>query len=315
MKQGNASPLPFQKRMAQAIRNGQAGHAYCFEGRAGSGKWRWTRELALTLLCENPTAETPCGRCGPCRQASRSEHPDLLLIEPGQEQERETSIDQIRRIQERLSLRSFTPGGRRVVGIREAELLSDSAANAFLKLLEEPPAGTVMLLTSSRPERMLPTIRSRCQRFLFPNQAVSRVADELRKEHPLPEPVLQAIARWSGGASERALAIATQGGEEILRTLRQWLEAPPPLPLEMELERLWERLQKEHGTPARETALLIYEGMLYTLHERLRRPPPSNADARTERLLEELLSLKPADRDPFNPKLLLEAVSEKWDLA
>ena len=166
---------PAVRTLEQALAAGKVHHAYRFEGPAGVGKGLLALALARALLCEAPTP-LACEACGSCKRASTfSEsdpslpaHPDLLIVERGLyrsvlggSEASGISIEQIRKIV--LSRVGFSPHeGRAVVClVRGADELTTSAANALLKTLEEPPSRTFFVLITSRPSRLLDTIRSR----------------------------------------------------------------------------------------------------------------------------------------------------------
>jgi DNA polymerase-3 subunit delta' len=157
------------------------------------------RTFARALLCETPQADgLPCGACQACHWFEQGNHPDFRLVEPealaqastgeGEGQgkgaatpSRQIKIDQIRELQEFLGVGTHR-GGLRVILIRPAEAMNPATANALLKSLEEPPPGTVFLLVSSAPDRLLPTVRSRCQRIVVPSAAPEDALPWLRAQ-------------------------------------------------------------------------------------------------------------------------------------
>ena len=160
-------------------------HALLIQGRTGLGKTALAKAFAQRLLCEGPpAADLACGQCPACLWFSQGNHPDFRLIQPealdesppvdtesrrreGEAASRQIRIDQVREVQALLAIGTHRRG-LRVVLIRPAEAMNVAASNALLKSLEEPPPSTAFLLVSSTPDRLLPTVRSRCQRVLVP---------------------------------------------------------------------------------------------------------------------------------------------------
>jgi DNA polymerase-3 subunit delta' len=166
-------------------------HALLIQGRPGLGKTVLARAFAQALLCEAPSPEGfACGACSSCRWFEQGNHPDFRQVEPealaeappGEEggapvrgpaaPSRQIKVEQIRALQAFLAIGTHR-GGVRVILIRPAEAMNAATANALLKSLEEPPPGTVFLLVSSAPDRLLPTVRSRCQRVVVPAAAAA----------------------------------------------------------------------------------------------------------------------------------------------
>jgi len=230
---------PAVKTLEQALACGRLHHAYRFEGPPGVGKGMLALALARALLCEAPTPFA-CEVCGACKRASTfSEdeprlpaHPDLLLVERGlyrgvlgSSEASGISIEQIRRIV--LSRVGFSPHeGRAVVClVRGADELTVSAANALLKTLEEPPSRTFFVLITSRPSRLLDTIRSRTLPVRFGPLPESTVAQLLAARG------LDAkLAPLAQGSMEQALALsdveAFAGREAFAEAIIAGLSAP-----------------------------------------------------------------------------------------
>jgi DNA polymerase-3 subunit delta' len=179
------NPLPWQRELWNRLIGWTAlPHALLLHGPRGIGKHRLAEAFAAYLLCESPRAGLACGQCAGCQLIAADNHPDLRRLVPeadqperepadGEEAEpaqresrtrkpsREILIDQVRAIGEFLAL-SAHRGGRRVVLLSPAEALNGPAANAILKLLEEPPADAVFIAVSDELDAVLPTITSRC---------------------------------------------------------------------------------------------------------------------------------------------------------
>ena len=132
------------------------------EPQAGGRK---SDDLTSNLAPRTSTVSSPdsCDECESCLKMDAGVHPDLLLVSP---EERQTRIEEIRQIDEFLSMKPFE-GRKKAVIVDDAETMNMSAANAFLKTLEEPPGESVIILVSSRPELLPATIRSRCARINF----------------------------------------------------------------------------------------------------------------------------------------------------
>ena len=183
------TPLPWQRDLWSRLTawRDRMPHALLFHGRRGIGKRHLAEALARWLLCEQPQAGgVSCGSCPSCQLLASENHPDIRRVVPaidaaqrdsGEEEDesfvdvtttkrtarpsREIRIDQVRELADFLFTTSHR-GGRRLVVLAPAESLNGPAANALLKMLEEPPAATVFLLVADDLDAVLPTVRSRC---------------------------------------------------------------------------------------------------------------------------------------------------------
>lgn len=156
---------PVWQRLLYWQQQGRLPHGILLLGPSGQGIQELARHLAEWLLCEQPIQdlghERACGVCAACHWRMAGSHPDLLRV--GAEVGREIGVEDIRQLIQSFAM--TRQGNLRVALIEQAEQLSHSAANSLLKLLEEPPPGSLFLLTASSAERLPATIRSRVQRL------------------------------------------------------------------------------------------------------------------------------------------------------
>ncbi|MGD9163775.1 MAG: DNA polymerase III subunit delta' [Chromatiales bacterium] len=172
--------LPWQEdqwnRLQQARRQGRLPHALLFCGPRGVGKEQFALAFAQSVLCHDSDAEgRPCGACRHCHLLHSGSHPDFQWVEPDTESKSgEIKIEAIRALTGGAAL-TVKSGGHKVVLIQPAHRMNTPAANSLLKTLEEPTKDTLIMLLTDQPARLLPTIRSRCQKLLFeiPPQAAS----------------------------------------------------------------------------------------------------------------------------------------------
>jgi len=221
--------------MWNAARGQRLAHAFGFFGPPGVGKFLAAERLVLGLLCAHGPG-TPCLVCGACKRALSGTHPDVLVLDPVEREVEEIYMswitprdepDKDKRpaggvaLEEFLALRPLE-GGWRAVLVREADRMEFPAQNALLKTLEEPGSDVLIVLESSRPEKLLPTVRSRVVPARFAPLARAEVVAILRREGVDPSD-LEELARWSRGAPGRALSLARQSAGEVWETLRRVL--------------------------------------------------------------------------------------------
>lgn len=184
--------------LIRTLKNRRIAHAYLFEGPDGIGKKLMALAFVRTLLCENGTS---CGKCSACLKVDNSNHPDIHLIEANGSA---IKIDQIRAIQQELSLRPLE-GEYKVLLVDGAEYFTNGAANALLKTLEEPQPGTLIILLTNHPEKLLATIRSRCQRLPFSRLPKQQLATILAQKLNLNTTQAAVLAALSEGSFKKAL--------------------------------------------------------------------------------------------------------------
>ncbi|MGB0733224.1 MAG: DNA polymerase III subunit delta' [Pontibacterium sp.] len=141
-------------------------HALLVNGSAGVGKKQLAQRLGHLLMCHQPNGHEPCDACRGCELVSAGSHPDIYLVEPD-EQGKQIKVDQIRALSD-FVCSTAQQGGYRVVILTPADAMNIAAANALLKMLEEPGNDTLLMLLTDRLGEVMPTIKSRCQRIDCP---------------------------------------------------------------------------------------------------------------------------------------------------
>jgi DNA polymerase-3 subunit delta' len=233
--------------LRRALVQGRFPHALLFVGPEGIGKRAFALTLAQALLCpRQPEAELdPCGSCPSCLQVRAGTHPDLLLARRP-EDKHELPIQVIRDLCLDLGLKPML-GARKVAIIDDADDLNDEAANAFLKTLEEPPEGSVLILIGTAAELQLDTIVSRCRVVPFRPLPEPELAAVLQEQGVAADPAEAArLARLGEGSVARARGLADADLEGFRRALIDEIAAPggfdPPA-----LARRLEAFSKEAG--------------------------------------------------------------------
>jgi DNA polymerase III subunit delta' len=201
---GQEQVVGFLKR---ALQKDRMPHALLFIGNEGVGKGSTAQALAQVLNCENRQPDQDaCGHCGSCRLFGTGNHPDFWQISPeGESVQPQIKIDQIRELRRQVGFHPLA-GSWRVVLLKPAETLNEAAANAFLKTLEEPPAGNLFILTATGDRDLLPTIVSRCRRLTFGAIPQAILIRELQRRKGLSPEQASLVAAIHYGSLGRALS-------------------------------------------------------------------------------------------------------------
>ncbi len=188
------------RTLTNAISHGQIRQAYLFAGPRGTGKTSLARILAKALNCAQGPTPTPDNECHACRAIADGTSLDVVEMDAASQR----GIDDIREIRERVVLQPVE-GRYKVYILDEAHQLTDAAFNALLKLIEEPPPHLVFVFCTTDLSKMLPTVRSRCQTFVFSRPRLPELVQKLRRIADAegieaPDAALSLIARSARGA-------------------------------------------------------------------------------------------------------------------
>ena len=195
------------RNLKNSVLNDRVSHAYLFTGEEGSGKRTLADAFAMHLVCQKHEDDA-CLTCSACKKAMDRNHPDILYVT--HEKPNLISVKEIReQVVDTVDILPYE-GGRKIYIIAEAEKMNPQAQNALLKTIEEPPEYAVLLLLTTSPEALLPTIRSRCMTLALkpvPDEEVSRYLEEKLKVPDYEARILTAFAQGNIG---RAKAAATE---------------------------------------------------------------------------------------------------------
>ncbi len=229
--------------------------AYLFSGPDGVGKRLLALQLAKALNCD-AGGHDACDRCPSCLKADGRSHPDVWWIEPADARQT-LKIEQVRALLPHIGMRPFE-GRYQLLILVGAEQLTDEAANALLKTLEEPARNTLFLLTTANRASCLPTIVSRCRIVPCLRLPESLVREQLVHAHNVPPEAAAALARWSDGSLGRALARHDDG----------WWERQQAL-LGLIRDGQWQALAREgSGDESRARVLELLELLIWFYRQR-----------------------------------------------
>ena len=224
---------PVAQTLMNAIDSGRVAHAYLFSGTRGVGKTTMARILAKSLNClefDEPTTK-PCCKCDSCIAINLGEDLDVIEIDGASN----NSVDNIRELRQNAIYRPARARNKIYI-IDEVHMLTTSAFNALLKILEEPPAHVKFIFATTEPNKVLPTIQSRCQRFDFNAIAPSDISRQLTailKEEKIKaeEDLILHLSRLANGSMRDALSLLDQlisaGAEPLtIQLLEEFLGEP-----------------------------------------------------------------------------------------
>lgn len=220
--------------VSAALLSGRPSHAYLITGPAGIGRTTFARRLAQTLNCEKPSELRPCLECRTCARIESGAHPDVTVVDLAWQAEmiaaprgdasrvrQRLSIDTVRWLRQDIVTRPMM-GRWKIQIIDDAELLSETAPDAFLKTLEEPPPYAVIVLVAPSIDAVSETIRSRCRHIALGTVSTGVVRETL-EARGVPAAAASAIARGAHGRIAWAIRMAED--PDAMRARREKVES------------------------------------------------------------------------------------------
>jgi DNA polymerase-3 subunit gamma/tau len=250
---------PIAQTLKNAIKTGRVAHAYLFTGTRGVGKTTMARVLAKALNCfdaKEPTTK-PCCKCDSCVAVNIGEDIDVIEIDGASN----NRVDEIRELRENAIYRPARSRFKIYI-IDEVHMLTVSAFNALLKTLEEPPSHIKFIFATTEPNKVIPTIQSRCQRFDFSNIGPVQIAEQLKfilgkEKIKYEEDLVLPLARMANGSMRDGLSLLDRlistGVEPLsVSLLEKFLGQPNS-------EKIWNLIEQIGQSDAAETLAAIEE--------------------------------------------------------
>lgn len=312
-------------------------HALLIVGPEGTGKGRFARAIAARLLCEHPLGEGACGSCPSCHWLAGGNHPDFRHVIPEADAEgaeggdegdkkksRQIVIDQIRALEDFVYVGGHRNGAR-VVVVEPAEAMNHAAANALLKILEEPPSSVYFILITSGVRRLLPTIRSRCQTLKPGKPTAAESVEWLSRQNATGAAELLPLL---GGAPLLAVQESENGRAGVVASFLDSLANPDKDPLALAAR--WEPMLggKNDGGLTMDLLVTVMQKWLFDLVARklagrtrfIQGKRLQALDARVQgagvagliRCYNDLIKMRSLATHPLNSRLFLEDMAARY---
>lgn len=209
-----------KENLTESLAKGHISHCYLISGPEGSGKHTLARALAAAILCQGK--DKPCGICTPCRKVLDGNHPDYIIVDDPEK--KTVPVELIRQARADMFIQP-NESAHKIYQFPRAQDMGIPGQNALLKVLEEPPAYGVFLLLTDNPDKLLPTVRSRCRELKMQALTPEKLRRQLRADFPkASQEELEAAILRSGGFLGQARSLLGSGAGASPQT-EQFVEA------------------------------------------------------------------------------------------
>lgn len=289
--------------LSGSLSSGKRASSYLFFGPEGVGRALTAKAFLAAVMCgEKPGSGDACGQCSVCGRINELNHPDVMWISPGKN--KKIKIDEVRKIKDVLNLKPYE-GAVNACVIEDAHMMTVEGANALLKVLEEPPERSILILISSKKELLLPTVVSRCTEVRFNSLPVETAKDIIMRHSDVDEGEARFLAHFSEGAPGRALEIINDG---ILQRKQDLIEMLKKTAGEKDASSLlWDEDKKD--------ALLEDLELLIVFFRDIALEKPEMSDlfekypvGKISSIVERLIGLRQALLGNVNPKLVAQVL-------
>ena len=220
-----------KQNLSESLAKGRISHFYLISGPEGSGRHTLAKLLAAAILCRGN--RKPCHSCDPCRKVLSGNHPDFITVDDPEK--KTVTVDLIRQARSDIYIQP-NEADHKIYLFPRAQDMGIPGQNALLKVLEEPPKYGVFILLTDNPEKLLPTVRSRCTELKLLPLPEDILLKQLRQDFPaLEQEALQAAAVRSGGFLGQARTLLQEGEEIVPQTLQLIRALSTRDPLELTL--------------------------------------------------------------------------------
>ncbi len=195
--------------LRNSLSSGRIANSYLFFGPEGVGRALTAKTFVMTLVCAGGSGQDEaCGTCPSCRRVDNLDHPDVTWIKPAKN--KNIKIEEIRKVKEVLNLKPYESSVN-VCVIEDAHMMTVEASNALLKVLEEPPGRSLLILISSKKDMLLPTVVSRCAEVRFRSLPIKDTKEIVMNNSGADEETAYFLAYFSQGSPGRALEMTEEG--------------------------------------------------------------------------------------------------------